>query len=272
MDLGSYSILVSASQTVIAIFLVGTSMLAAGLGYGARLLVRRRNRQVGRAESPPGQETYIVSQVLGLLSLLLAFTFGVALDRYEARRTFVSSEANAIGDEYTLAQMLDDPHRSRLAQLLKVYVDNRVELGSRTTRQEELLVANNRLLIDIARAVSDAMDTAQSRGIQVPLVNTTNSILDFDRSRKVARQTRVPPEVLQVLYIYLVVAAAILGFVLEERRSRFVAVVLFLLLTMSIITIVDLNRPTSGRIREPQMAMEMLQRTLATRPVTASNK
>ena len=55
---------------------------------------------------PVGQESpvqhgehgagHIVSAALGLLGLLIAFTFAMAADRYEARRHLVMEEANAI--------------------------------------------------------------------------------------------------------------------------------------------------------------------------------
>ena len=44
-----------------------------------------------------GQEEYLLGGSLALLALLLAFTFGLVLNRYEARRQLVTNEANAIG-------------------------------------------------------------------------------------------------------------------------------------------------------------------------------
>jgi hypothetical protein len=38
-----------------------------------------------------------VSGALGLLALLLGFTFALAVDRFDARRGLVLEEANAIG-------------------------------------------------------------------------------------------------------------------------------------------------------------------------------
>src|SRR5262245_9726116 len=60
-------------------------------------------------------ETFVVSSVFGLLALLLGFTFALAIDRYETRRILVQQEANAINTAYTRAQLLDEPHRSRIS-------------------------------------------------------------------------------------------------------------------------------------------------------------
>ena len=76
-----------------------------------------------------GQESYVVSAVLGLLALLLAFTFSLATDRFEARRVLVLEESNAIGTAFLRTQLLGEPHRARLSQLLIEYTDNRIVLA-----------------------------------------------------------------------------------------------------------------------------------------------
>jgi hypothetical protein len=66
--------------------------------------------------------------------------------------------------------------------------------------------------------------------------------------------------------------AAVLGYVLEERRGRIGAGVLFVLLSLYVGVIADLNRPTSGNIREAQDAMLMLQASLKSQPPEAFDR
>ena len=80
------------------------------------------------------QEGYLVGSLLGFLALLMAFSFSMALDRYEERRHLVIQEANAIGTAYLRTQLLDEPHRGRLSGLLVAYTDNRIALGTGVTR------------------------------------------------------------------------------------------------------------------------------------------
>jgi hypothetical protein len=56
-------------------------------------------RWLGTREGDRGGEQVrtLEGAVLGLLALMIAFTFAMALSRYEARRDAVLSEANAIG-------------------------------------------------------------------------------------------------------------------------------------------------------------------------------
>jgi len=146
-----------------------------------------------------GQEEYLLGGSLALLALLLAFTFGLVLNRYEARRQLVTSEANAIGTAYLRAQLLDEPHRSRLSGLLIAYTDNRIRLANAGAEAGSNLAKNDRLLTQIWAAVSAAAGSAQAHGISMPLLEAFNEIINLDTERKVAWRLRVPGGVLILL-------------------------------------------------------------------------
>src|SRR3981081_3181691 len=86
---------------VIAAFLLGLTE------FGFRLGVRLHER---KDEARKGQIGGIQGAVLGMLGLLLGFTFSMAVSRYEARRELVVQEANAIGTTYLRAAFLPAPH------------------------------------------------------------------------------------------------------------------------------------------------------------------
>ena len=266
MEGGWFTDLLSGLPLIGVILAILASLLAAAfIGYGVRQLRRRLVPE--REEAEHSQESYLVGSMLGLLALLLAFSFAMGVDRYEERRHLVVQEANAIGTSYLRAQLLDEPHRTRLSNLLINYTENRIALG--TADRENIpgrLAGNDRLLTEIWAAVTAARDSAQAHGITVPLLATYNEVIDLDTERKVARIVRVPEAVLFLLYGFLVITAGILGFVLEERRAWFGAGVLFVLLSLYVSIIADLNRPASGNIRESQEPMLMLRQSLKSQP------
>lgn len=258
------------SLTGVVLFVLLSMLLVAFAGQGMRKLMRRR--WAGRGEDH-SQEGYLVGSMLGVLALLLAFSFSMALNRYEERRHLVVQEANAIGTAYLRAQLLDEPHRSRLSKLLVAYTDNRVALGTgEHMGLERQLVINDQLLTDIWAAVTAARDSAAAHGISTPILMTFNEVIDLDTERKVARQVRVPAPVMLFLYGFLLLTAAVLGYVLEERRARLGAFALFLLLAIYVSLIADLNRPASGNITEAQEPMLMLQRSLKAQPPQAFDR
>jgi hypothetical protein len=57
----------------------------------------------------------LVGAALGLLALLLAFSFSLALSRFEARSNWVLEEANAIGSAANFALMLPEPAQKPVA-------------------------------------------------------------------------------------------------------------------------------------------------------------
>jgi hypothetical protein len=228
----------------------------------------------GQKDGSDGQESYVVSAVLGLLALLLGFTFTLAVDRFDARRYLVVEEANAIGTVYLRAQLLPEPHRSRTSDLLVRYTDNRIRLAQAKPgpAQQQYLATSDALLTDLWAATSAAEDAIKNRPSSAVYLDSVNHLIDLDASRKAARQARVPSEVFAVLFAYLVTAAGVLGYVLKGRRGRLTASFLLALLTVSFVLIVDIDRPTMGAVNEEQGPMLDLQKSLAAQPPRVFDK
>jgi hypothetical protein len=87
--------------------LIALFLLAAEVGFRAG---RRHGRRVGDREPQVGT---IQGALLGLLALLLGFSFAMAQSRYDTRRALVVDEANAIGTTYLRAQLLPKPEGVR---------------------------------------------------------------------------------------------------------------------------------------------------------------
>jgi len=98
---------------VIALFL---SAIEIGFRLG------RRGKAKGN-EPTRSQVNVLQAASLGLLALLLGFTFSMALTRFDTRKQLVLDEANAIGTTFLRAQLLPDPARKEVSDLLRRYVD-----------------------------------------------------------------------------------------------------------------------------------------------------
>jgi hypothetical protein len=87
----------------------------------------------GCAPSGPAAEkadvSTLASAALGLLALLIAFSFSMALSRYERRRDMVLEEANAIGSTANFTLMLPPSAQRPILSLLREYTAVRVALG-----------------------------------------------------------------------------------------------------------------------------------------------
>lgn len=251
----------------IALFAVFLMACAAGIGIAVREHHARADATLGR-EHDDQYEGYIVSAVLGLLALLLGFTFSMAVDRFDARRLLVLEEANAIGTTYLRTQLMEEPHRGRISRLLVAYTDNRLELATARNPEQArpLLLTNDRLVDELWVATVAAWPTLRDYDFSSAYLESMNNVIDLDASRKAARLVRVPPTVFVVLFVYMVMTAGVMGYVLRGARGRSAGGFMLLLLVLALALIFDIDRPMRGGITEGQGPMERLRTMLHNSP------
>ena len=129
-DLNDYSLL--------TIFLVSIAFLVAASEAGRQLGVRAAGRGGDDVST-------LEAAILGLLALMIGFTFAMALTRFDARREAVVNEANAIGTTALRARLLPAPHNVEINKLLQEYVRTRLDITQRVVSTTELNAAIARL-------------------------------------------------------------------------------------------------------------------------------
>jgi hypothetical protein len=231
-------------------------LMLAAAWWGTRL--RRTHRSAGLDGDAATREGYIVSGVVGLLALLLGFTFGLAVDRFDARRLLVLDAANAIRTAWLQSQTFGEPHRTALGGLFVNYADNRLAAGSTGDPDEAIrLMAEGRALRGHLWSTSLAAIAGQRDDISSAYMGSVNRLLEVGAARLAARETHVPSRVFVILFVYMIVTALILGFVIGGRHWPSV-IVLLLLTTMAYGLIFDMDGATDGAVRESQQPMRDL--------------
>lgn len=246
------------------VFLMTTGLLLAldemGFRTGLRLFVandERRKSQIGG----------IQGAILGMLALLLGFTFSMAVGRYENRRDLVLQEANSIGTTFLRASFLAPNRRSAVENLLRRYVDARLEFFAAGQDKSHLSKAESetaKLQRELwAHAVAAAGETPTP--ITATFVTALNDTIDLDESRLTAFRSRVPTAVWLLL---LVVAgagcyASGYGAGASGARTGFSNVMLPVLIAVVITIIADFDRPRHGLINVSQQPMLDLKARLA---------
>jgi len=122
------------------IFLVG-SLLAFWFSGWIGALWRARHGNI--TEEVRAYFSIVLGAALTLLGLIIAFTFSMAVSRYDQRKNYEEQEANAIGTEYVRANQLPPASAAKVHALLKSYVDQRI-LFYKTRSERELLQINAR--------------------------------------------------------------------------------------------------------------------------------
>jgi hypothetical protein len=236
-----------------AIFLVSLVLILVASEAGRRLGART----CGRGDA---NDSTLEAAILGLLALMISFTFAMGLSRFEARRDAVLSEANAIGTTALRARLLPEPHSSASVRLLRDYVQIRLHLSQTVATQGGLdaaIARSNEIqeaLWQHATAVA-----AKDPGI-VPtalFIQTLNDMIDNQEKRLTALRNRVPNVVLMALYGIAIIANAFAAYggALETRRSRLPVYAMGVLVAAVILLIQDLDRPGTGFIKVSQQPM-----------------
>ena len=211
-------------------------------------------------------ESYVLSGAFGLLALLMAFAFSLAIGRYETRRVLVIDEANAIGTMATRLALLEDGQRAMLGSKLAHYARQRADVG-KYAADAAWQAAHDRSARECA-AFGDALFAvlrAMPPDTRGPvLVQAYNAMCDITTTRHAARSARLPSEVLLLLAFYCCACTALLGFTTgrADRRSLISALLFFALLSAAYVTILDLDSPRSGAILVPQEELDSVAQSL----------
>ena len=197
----------------------------------------------------------------------------LAIGRYDSRRVAVIDDANAIGTTYLRAQTLAEPTRSRSLQLLKRYADASLKLshevpttpGFRRTIAEEDAI--QRQLWGLA---GDALDAAPDASAPRLYVQTLNDMIDQQTVRVAALNNRIPSAVLGLEVLGAAIAFGLLALYTSMHGGGFATVILAgALVTLLLLVIFDLDRPTRGVIRIPDAPLVALRASM-TQPPAAS--
>lgn len=246
---------------------IGLGLLLA-LGAAAELGYRAgRARAPRTSEHERGQVNAITGAVLGLLALLIGFTFSMAVARFDARQQLVVEEANAIGTTALRARMLPGDAAVRVGGLLGDYTSVRLAFYRAGTDDAALAAAVARteaLQEQLWRQAIEQMRRDERSGAVSLFVQALNEAIDAHGKRLAAMRNHVPASVLLLLGVVTMAALGLVGFGLGllEKRQWPAVTLLALLLVAATLVIMDLDRPRRGLITISQQSMVDLQRSL----------
>jgi hypothetical protein len=221
--------------------------------------VRKRRRPLLEAE----REDLGVVQgaAVTLLSLLIGFSFSMAISRYEQRKSFEEAEANAIGTEYIRADLLPAADATKVRELLVRYLDQRVLFY--TTHDGQLLGtinANTAQLQDELWANVEACARSQPTPMMVVAVSGMNDVLNSQGYTQAAWWNRIPLEAWVLLEAIALGCNLLIGY--GTHRTSLLFVVLPLAVSVSFFLIADIDSPRGGVIRVQPQNLLSLSRSL----------
>lgn len=251
------------SSLLITASLLCLMLLGAELGFKLGRRARCAHDELTRA-----QVLSIQATMLGLLALLLGFTFSMALSRFEYRKQMVVQESNAIGTASLRARFLATSLDDEVKNLFRRYVEIRLESVLQTKQEsaarEQLDLEVEQIQHRLWRVASEAAE-ADARSIPLGLfTHALNELIDAKARRDVAVANHVPESVHLFLWAFAILVTGVLGYGngLAGRRFIGLTAVHSIVVVMVIVLIIDLDHPQQGLARTSQESMIQLRRIL----------
>jgi hypothetical protein len=227
--------------------------------------------QFGRSKGPvtEGSDPSSLLQTMAFtfLALLLAFSFSLALARYDARRGALLREANAIGTTFLRTELLGADTASAIRADLRAYVAQRIAFARADAQPDQQRLAD-RSSAQIQRDMWKlAMRAANrdSHSTTVPLfIAALNDTINLSTEERVVLGTHIPDIVIVWLLLIAFIAAAMMGygFGREGKRALIFKAVFAVMVAIVFGLVLDLDRPQRGIIRVNLAPMQNLQQTM----------
>ncbi|QJF51923.1 hypothetical protein [Roseobacter ponti] len=241
-----------------AVFLGTVAIIAMALELGYRFA---RWKDTGGNTSEAAGTGIATGAILGLVSFLLAFTFGIAASHFDQRKSVVLNEANAIGTAYLRFDFLDPEPRREAIALITEYTEVRLRAATDYI-DEAKFNAVVRRSEDIQSRIWDIVvrhAKANPSPNSALLISSVNDIIDIHTER-VTRgvRNRIPWAIWASLYLVssLGVAAAAYRISASSGRRSELLPALTVAFAAVITLISDLDDPRHGFLKSDQAAIE----------------
>ena len=241
---------------------VALSLVAAEIGFRIGIWLQRRDSY--SKETPV--RSAVIGGMLGLMAFILAISVGIVIDQQNARKTMVVTEANAIGTAFLRTGFLDEPDRSLSRDLLREYVEVRLDAAADFTLFEAARKRSEEIHGQLWSIIENNVREGQESDIMALFVESINEGIDGHSLRLAAIGLRLPVLLGRMLYAATMLSFLLIGVVNSSDGKRDpIAVLLFALAFVAILMlIVDLDRPQQGLLTISQTALSDLLQQMTT--------
>lgn len=206
----------------------------------------------------------VLSATLTLLGLLIGFSFSMAVSRYDQRKNLEEAEANAIGTEYVRADLLPTGDATRVRELLKKYVDQRLLFY--TTRNQQELAKINGDTAELQNGLWSSVLPGAAAQPTPPLalvVSGMNDVLNSQGYTQAAWWNRIPI----AAWVLMVAISFCCNFLIgygARRTDRRIFLIVPVAVSIAFFLISDIDSPRGGFIRVAPQNLLGLSQSLPT--------
>ena len=221
-----------------------------------------RKRKPALGEDYHDEFMFVLGGTLTLLGLIIAFTFSMAVNRYDQRKNYEEQEANAIGTEYVRSDLLPPEDATKVRALLKSYLRQRIaEYRTRGAgRLQELGARTANLQAELWSAVARPASTKPTP-INAVLVLGMNEVLNSQSYTQASWWNRIPTAAWALVTLISIFCNLLIGYGSHGKKA-FLFVILPIALAIALFLIADIDSPRGGLIRVQPQNLENLAASL----------
>jgi hypothetical protein len=229
--------------------LVGMLLL---VELGRRLGTRRLSQETQAGRGDLGG---IEAAVFGLFSLLIAFTFGGAAERFGEKRMLIAEEANDIGTAYLRLDLVPQDKQPALRELFRKYLDSRLDtyrkLPDMVAAREEMAKSKSLQNEIWSNAVLATRLPESHSAAGMLLLPALNNMIDIATTRTMALQNHPPGIIFALLFALGLICSLLAGYrMANDPRRSWLHILGFTLFTVIIVNVIlDIEYPRIGSIR-----------------------
>lgn len=223
----------------------------------------RRGRTSGDGKDFESLITLIPTSLLGVLALLMGFTFSMAISRFEARKAVLVREANSIETTWLRTDLLKSNEASTARAALIDYLDHRIKFPSASSSPEVFTAYQN----DTSRLQAIIWKTAVEESLSKPtpvaalFMSSVNEMIDLSTERLFAWQDHVPSVAYIIIFALAMASHYELGFLFGARQYKRSAPLLLAFMFCLVLTLIqDIDRPSRGLVTiRPHLMLNLRQ-------------
>lgn len=208
-----------------------------------------RGRRGGIPDAQREDMKMVMAAVLTLLALLIGFTFSMAVSRYDQKKKLEEEEANAIGTEYLRADLLSEPNAAKIRELLKTYVDQRIEFYKAHDARDAARVRTGGSETQQQLWLAAKVESSDDKPATAVLVLAgMNDVINSEGYTQAAYLDRIPIAAWGLMLVIAICCNMLIGFA-ESRTNRRALLVFPVVVSIALFLIAEIDSPHGGMIR-----------------------
>lgn len=220
------------------------------LFYWAGHMITKRAR-LTKLPTENKTTSVVEGSLLGLLALLLGFSFSLSNSRYDKRQILVVDEANAIGTAILRTDLYPDSVRTPLKMAMREYLEARIQYDDAGSNRDSIvksLAATEQAQKKLWKIVSAAAQFQENTVRTNQMVPALNEMFDIASTRHAFLLAKVPDLIFFLLFILCFTGSFLIGYSDDKNPEWGIVSSFLIMIGLSIYMILDLDRPRTGII------------------------